>query len=71
MEQAKLKTSLRRTGARSHQALQEAIVQVQKTIKALDARGWFDRCANLPAPQLCTKTGKECGTGMGLPAPRR
>jgi hypothetical protein len=30
MEQAKLKTSLPRTGARSHQALQEAIVQVQK-----------------------------------------
>jgi hypothetical protein len=35
MEQAKLKTSLRRTGARSHQALQEAIVQVQKTITAV------------------------------------
>jgi transposase len=41
---SKLKTFLRRTGARTREALQEAIIQALTTITAQDAEGWFTHC---------------------------
>lgn len=38
---SKLKTALRRAGARTREALQEAIGQALLTITAQDAQGWF------------------------------
>jgi transposase len=49
IEQAfsKLKTCLRRVGARTREALQEAIAQALEIITAQDARGWFTHCGYL------------------------
>jgi len=46
IEQAfsKLKTGLRRTGARTRDALDAAITTALATITAADARGWFAHC---------------------------
>lgn len=44
---SKLKASLRRVGARTPEALQEAIAQALLTITAQDARGWFRHCGYL------------------------
>ena len=44
---SKLKTALRRAGARTREALQEAIGQALLTITAQDARGWFHHCGYL------------------------
>ena len=41
---SKLKAFLRRVGARTHEALQEAIAQALETVTALDALGWFTHC---------------------------
>jgi transposase len=41
---SKLKTALRAVGARSREALEEAIGQVIKTISATDALAWFVHC---------------------------
>lgn len=41
---SKLKTFLRRAGARTHEALREAIAQAITTITSQDARGWFGHC---------------------------
>lgn len=41
---SKLKAFLRRVGARTHEALQEAIGQAFLTITPHDARGWFTHC---------------------------
>jgi transposase len=41
---SKLKTALRRAGARTREALQEAIAQALLTITAQDAQGWFQHC---------------------------
>jgi transposase len=41
---SKLKTALRRAGARTREALQEAIAQALLTITAQDAHGWFQHC---------------------------
>ncbi len=41
---SKLKAFLRRVGARTHEALQEAIAQGLETITAQDALGWFTHC---------------------------
>jgi hypothetical protein len=38
---SKLKTALRRAGARIREALEEAIAQALLTITAQDAQGWF------------------------------
>jgi transposase len=46
---SKLKNALRRAGARTHEALQEAICQAFLTITAQDAQGWFRHCGYLPA----------------------
>ncbi len=41
---SKLKASLRRVGARTHEAVFEAIAAALLTITAADARGWFTHC---------------------------
>ena len=41
---SKVKTFLRRVGARTHEALQEAIGQALETVTAQDALGWFTHC---------------------------
>jgi transposase len=57
---SKLKTVLRRLGARTREALQEAMAQALDLITAQDARGWFTHCGYPPplAPEmdqsLCT-----------------
>jgi transposase len=48
---SKLKTSLRRVGARTREALQEAICQALLTVTAQDAQGWFRHCGYLPAKE--------------------
>lgn len=44
---SKLKTARLRAGARTREALQEAIGQALLTITAQDARGWFQHCGYL------------------------
>ena len=46
---SKLKTYLRRAGARTREALQEVICQALLTVSAQDAQGWFRHCGYLPA----------------------
>ena len=45
---SKLKNSLRRAGARTREALEEAICQALLTVTAQDARGWFSHCGYVP-----------------------
>jgi len=45
---SKLKTHLRRVGARTREALQEAIGQALTLITAQDALGWFRHCGYSP-----------------------
>jgi transposase len=45
---SKLKTCLRRAGARTREVLQEAIMEAMKTITAEDACGWFGHCGYQP-----------------------
>jgi transposase len=45
---SKLKTNVRRTGARTREALEEAICQALLTVTAQDARGWFGHCGYVP-----------------------
>jgi len=54
IEQAwsKLKAYLRRVGARTKEALQEAIAQGLPSITAHDAHAWFRHCGYLPIGQL-------------------
>ncbi len=53
---SKLKAFLRRVGARTHEALQEAIGQALETVSLQDALGWFTHCgyisdqASIPDP---------------------
>jgi transposase len=57
---SKLKATLRRQGARTREALQEAIATALDLITATDALGWFTHCGYPPAPftekvqELCT-----------------
>jgi len=46
---SKLKTFLRRQGARTREALQEALAQALLLINAQDARGWFAHCGYPPS----------------------
>lgn len=46
---SKLKAFLRRVGARTHEALQEAIGQALEMVTATDALGWFTHCGYHPA----------------------
>lgn len=48
---SKLKAVLRRIGARTPGALQEAIGQALLTITAQDASGWFEHCGYFRAAQ--------------------
>jgi transposase len=45
---SKLKAVLRRAEARTHEALQEAIMQALLTITSQDAHGWFAHCGYQP-----------------------
>jgi transposase len=53
IEQAfsKLKTHLRRAGARTREALLTAIAQALTTVTAQDALGWFAHAGYRPLPQ--------------------
>jgi transposase len=51
---SKLKAVLRRVGARTHEALQEAIGQALLTITSQDALGWFMHCGYLSRPASST-----------------
>ena len=46
---SKIKAYLRRVGARTREALQEAIAQALETVTSQDARGWFVHCGYLPS----------------------
>jgi len=45
---SKLKAFLRRVGARTHEALQEALRQALETVSVQDALGWFTHCGYPP-----------------------
>ncbi len=45
---SKLKAHLRRAGARTREALQEALCQALLTVTTQDAQGWFRHCGFLP-----------------------
>jgi transposase len=52
---SKVKTWLRRAGARTREALHEAIAQALLTVTAQDAGGWFTHCGYPPTPcQPCS-----------------
>jgi transposase len=48
---SKLKSYLRRVGARTREELEEAICQALLTITAQDARGWFSHCGFIPVEE--------------------
>jgi len=48
---SKVKAFLRRAGARTREALQEAICQALLTVTPQDAHGWFHHCGYLPAKE--------------------
>lgn len=48
---SKLKAYLRRVGARTREALQEAICQALLTATGQDAQGWFRHCSYIPRSQ--------------------
>ncbi len=48
---SKLKSALRRAGARTREALEEVIAQALLTITAQDAQGWFQHCGYLLADE--------------------
>jgi hypothetical protein len=41
---SKVKAFLRRSKARTHEALEEAIAQALLTVSSQDAQGWFGHC---------------------------
>ena len=48
---SKIKAYLRRVGARTREALEEAIVQALETVTSQDAHGWFAHCGYLPSTE--------------------
>jgi transposase len=48
---SKIKAFLRRVGARTHEALQDAIGQALETVTAQDALGWFTHGGYLPSEE--------------------
>jgi len=56
---SKLKAVLRRLGARTPEALWEAIAQALLTVTAADARGWFRHCGYPPPPPTEPSSGSE------------
>jgi transposase len=66
---SKLKTILRRVGARTHEALQDAIIQALPALTAKDALGWFRHCG-YPAPETVldgATNGEETETVLATP----
>jgi transposase len=49
---SKLKTFLRRVGARTREDLWQALADVLQTITSQDALGWFTHCSYFPADQV-------------------
>ncbi len=47
--ESSIKAHLRRMGARTREALEEAIVQALETVTFQDAHGWFAHCGYLPS----------------------
>ena len=47
---SKLKTFLRKAGARTQEALHDAIARGLRSVIASDALGWFTSCGYAPAP---------------------
>jgi transposase len=56
---SKLKTLLRRMGARTREGLQEAIAQALTLITAQDASGWFTHCGYPPLSSDLSSTKEE------------
>ena len=48
---SKIKAYLRRVGARTREALEEAIAQALATVTSQDAHGWFAHCGYLPSTE--------------------
>jgi transposase len=48
---SKIKAYLRRVGARTREALEEAIAQALQTVTSQDAHGWFAHCGYLPSTE--------------------
>jgi transposase len=57
---SKLKACLRRLGARTQEALQEAIEQALLAITARDACGWFTHCGYCVSPPSSFQEGGAC-----------
>jgi transposase len=53
---SKIKALLRRIGARTREALQEALEYALTTVSASDAAGWFRHCGYWPAGQQAEKS---------------
>lgn len=51
---SKIKAFLRRAGARTREALEEAICQALQTVTSQDAHGWFRHCGYLPPEEKTT-----------------
>ena len=56
---SKFKAFLRRVGARTHEALAEAIGWGLETITPRDAAGWFMHCGYPPAKHTAEETAKK------------
>ena len=56
---SKFKAFLRRVGARTHEALAEAIGWGLETITPQDATGWFTHCGYPPAESTAEESAKE------------
>jgi hypothetical protein len=48
---SKIKSYLRRVGARTREALEEAIAQALETVTSQDAHSWFTHCGYLPSSE--------------------
>jgi transposase len=53
---SKIKAILRRIGARTREALQEALEYALTTVSASDASGWFSHCGYSPAEHQAEKS---------------
>src|SRR5260370_32936397 len=58
---SKLKTYLRRVGARTHEALFDAIAQALLTVTAADACGWFSPFGYPTPPQSAAPSSPKMG----------
>lgn len=63
---SKLKAALRRSGARTQEALWEAIAQALQTITSHDALGWFTHCGYLAFEEPVTFTEEQLFTAQAF-----